>query len=236
MVNHHNFPRTGGHPANPEGKAGSRPDPGGSAKPGRNQTPADSPTLLPRPAQVQPAVDRGTPPTRPASPGRRRPGQPAPRAAGRVPWAALPAALAVRGSCGPWPCPARPRPKPCRPPPGTSRIPGEAHAADPGNGPRRAPVLGGIRIRGALRLAGRETSCPRPGRCHCPRRYAAGGPAGSRGPCCPQSGPNRQQPAPPPGAGRAPAAGSAKAAVTTVAPGPRQTRIWSATCRTSHRP
>ena len=38
------------------------------------------------------------------------------------------------------------------------------------------------------------------------------------------------------GAGGAPAAGRAKSDLTTGPPGPRQTLIWSATCRTSHRP
>jgi hypothetical protein len=65
-------------------------------------------------------------------------------------------------------------------------------------------------------------------RCLSPRWYAAGGPAGS-GAMLPQTGPDRQQPAPPAGAGGAGAAGSAKAAVTTGPPGSRQTLIWSAT-------
>jgi len=80
------------------------------------------------------------------------------------------------------------------------------------------PSSGGIRIRGPA-APGREASCPPARRCHSPRRYAAGGPAGS-GVMLPQSGSNCQQPAPPAGAGGASAAGSAKAAVTTGPSGP----------------
>ena len=217
MVNHHNFPRTGGHPANPEERRGPDPIPEVAPNPAETRLLPTAPLSSPGQHKSSPAVDRGTPPAR----TRRRPrdavvqGQPAP--GGRVPWAALPAALAVRGSCGPWPScpPGRP---PCRPPPGTSRIPGRPVRPAREWPQRRAPVLGGDQDQGPCGFRPGDI-VPPARRCHCPRRYAAGGPAGS-GAMLPQSGPNRQQPAPPPGAGRAPAAGSAKAAVTTVAPGP----------------
>jgi hypothetical protein len=71
-------------------------------------------------------------------------------------------------------------------------------------------------------------------KCHSLPRRAAGI-CGLKGQAAPIR-PKCQQPAPAASAGGAPAAGSAKAAATTGPPGPRQTLIWSATCRTTHSP
>jgi hypothetical protein len=139
-----------------------------------------------------------------------------------------------------------------------------------GRGPRRAAGSSGRRTRrlgrpGVLRPV---TYCP-PGRPPCrppPGNFAdsrAGQPAGpgmapAQGPCpggkdqepcgsgamLPKSGPNRQQPALPTGAGGAPAACSAKATVTTGRPAPARcspdrrpaARLLAMTGRSGHQP
>ena len=109
--------------------------------------------------------------------------------------------------------PGRP---PCRPPPGNFADSRAGHPAGPGMAPAQGPCPGGVRIRGPAAPGG-EASSPGP-QVPLPRRYAAGT-CGLRA-MLPQSGPNRQQPALPAGAGGAPAACSAKAAVTTGRPAP----------------
>ena len=161
--------------------------------------------------------------TRPDSKGRRAAGQSlaaspgTPLSRGRSPRQAdrvrgrRTRALAVWGSCGLWPsCPPREWLQ------------------------RRAPVFGGDKDQGPCGSRPGGVVPPGP---QVPLTTAVrgGGACGLRA-RLPRSGPNRQQPSPPAGAGGAPAAGSAKAAVTTGPPGLRQTLIWSATRRTSHSP
>jgi len=168
------------------GKAGSRRDPGGSTRPGRNQTPADSPTVLPRPAQVQPWGRQGNAAGQSltASSGRRRPGaQPAPD--GRV---REPQDPPLRPSGGPAARgrPARRAARHAGRRRETSQIPGPAirQAREwPSTGPLSS---GGIRIRGPV-APGRRTSCPRPA-CASPHGGTRRGGPRAPGPCCPNPG------------------------------------------------
>jgi hypothetical protein len=172
-------------------------------------------------------------------PGRRCPGtQPAP--GGRVQWPQDPP---------PWPSggPAACHVLPARPPamqatPGEFRgFPGRP-SGRPGMAPAQGlcPVLGG-RIRSPAAPGG-EASSPRPAGTT-PAAVRGGGPAGS-GAMLPKSGPNRQQPALPTGAGGAPAACSAKATVTTGRPAPARCsligdlppRLLTMTGRSGHQP
>ena len=95
---------------------------------------------------------------------------------------------------------------------------------------RRAPALGGDKDQGPCGSRP-ETSCPRPTGAT-PHGGTRRGTCGLRG----HAAPIRAKPStisPPADAAGAPAAGNAKAVVTTGPPGPRQTLAWSATCRTT---
>ena len=134
---------------------------------------------------VRPARQQGPPRRRPEPdgvPGRRCPGtQPAPggRPGGRrTRRLGRPGVLRPVTYCPP----GRP---PCRPPPGNFADSRAGHPAGPGMAPAQGPCPGGVRIRGPAAPGG-EASSPGP-QVPLPRRYAAGGPAGS-GPCCPNPG------------------------------------------------
>jgi len=189
---------------------------------------------------VRPARQQGPPRRRPEPdgvPGRRCPGtQPAPggRPGGRrTRRLGRPGVLRPVTYCPP----GRP---PCRPPPGNFADSRAGHPAGPGTAPAQGPCPG----RKDLEPCGsrRGGVVPRPAGTT-PAAVRGGRPAGS-GAMLPQSGPNRQQPALPTGAGGAPAACSAKATVTTGRPAPARCsligdlppRLLTMTGRSGHQP
>ena len=190
---------------------------------------------------VRPTRQQGPPRRRPEPdgvPGRRCPGtQPAP--GGRVQWPQDPP---------PWPSggPAAWHVLPARPPAmqataGELRgFPGRP-SGRPGNGPSAGPLSWGDKDQEPCGSR-RGGVVPRPAGTT-PAAVRGAGPAGS-GAMLPKSGPNRQQPALPTGAGGAPAACSAKATVTTAAQPPPDAhligdlppRLLAMTGRSGHQP
>jgi hypothetical protein len=140
-VNDHNFPRTGGHPANPEERRVPDPIPEVAPHPAETTLPPTIP--LSSPAGTAPALGQAKKRRRPEPDGvlRTPSSRGAARAARPGPGAAGPAALAVRGSCGPRPsCP--PGLPPCRSPAETSQIPGRPSGRR-GSGPSAGPLSSG---------------------------------------------------------------------------------------------